>query len=158
MKFETHPDVKRYEDSVELAVQSRTNRSVEDITTEGAHLTLTLDQEPTVSEKNEVDDILAATERYPETVDGPTLTYQLQEIDPDDPDLPDRHKTLDQRISENVGDEGMLGRNVGGVPPKDVQTDATGKSVDVQLPESASETAKQRLQNAMLAFGKTLNS
>lgn len=158
MKFEKHPDVRRYEDSIILAVETRTGRIVMGISMEGNTLTVTLDQAPTASEQSAVDDILAATERYPDTVNGATVTYALQAVDPDNPDLPDRHLTFDERIKQLVGDVGDLGKNVGAVAPADVTPDTTGHVVDVQLPASASETAKQRTQEAMLAFGRVKQS
>ena len=154
MRFERHSEVQRYEDSVILAVQERTDRNVSDIKMENPHLTVTLDQTPTTGELDILDDILEATERYRTGTSGSAVTYELQQVDPDDPDLPDTHMTFDQRIKEIVGDQGELGKNVGDVPPADVTPDTTGRTVDVQLPDSASETAKDRVQQAMLAFGR----
>jgi hypothetical protein len=155
VKFDNHPDVRTYEDSVILAVEARTDRSVTGISMKGRTLTVTLDQTPTTGELDTLDDILAATERYRTDASGSAATYELQKVDPDDPNLPDTHMTFDQRISELVGDAGKLGKNKGGVDPPNVTPDTAGRAVDVQLPDSASETAKQRVESAMLAFGKT---
>lgn len=154
MQFDTHTDVRSYEDSIVLAVEKRTNRVVEDVTLEGRLADVTLDQAPTDSELAEVDDVLEATERYRQAVNGATVTYELQPVDPSDANLPDAHMTLDQRISQLVGDVGDLGKNVGGVAPSDVTARVAGKPIEVSLPAGASQEAEDRVRTAMLAFGK----
>lgn len=153
MKFE-RADVERYEDSVTLAIESRSTLGVTGISTSERQMTISLDATPSSSQLNEIDDILAATERYRATTNGSDVTYELQDTDPTDSTIPDTHMAYEERISQIIGDEGSLGKNVGGVAPADVSPTINGSEITVSLPDGATTEAKDRTREAMLAFGR----
>ncbi len=159
-KFTRHDEVESYEDAVAFGIESRTALSVVGVRWENANdrneLEVSLSETPTSEQLAEIDDVLAATERTRVSTDGSSLLYVRddQSIQRNDGSGGYRHRTYDERISELVGDKGQLGRNEGGVSPSDVGVNAGGRTEVVSLPDGASDTAKQRVEDAMAAFGR----
>lgn len=155
-QYRSHPQVKYYEDTVALAIETRTERTVQSISWVQYTFEITLDSAPDSDTLDEIDDIMAVTERSRTDVSDAVVTYEGQPVDPADPTLPDDTLSLGERICQTAGDSGSQGRSTGGVPPEAVnpQTPARGATLTVELPDGASDDAIRRLDSVMLALGK----
>jgi hypothetical protein len=148
-EYTTASGVKRYEHSVILAVNNRTETTVTDISMIDRTLTLTLDSEPTQDDVNEIDDILAVTERYRESKNGNELTYKLREFTEQNP-----ADTLEARLMKAVSSDKSRGSQRSSVAYENMNANAISKGVKLSLPQSATADDVSRADNVALALGK----
>lgn len=152
--YTNRDDVPSYKLTVYHAVQELTELTVETVRWEGTDIFITVSEAPTQNQIATVNDVMSATEYFPVDTAGQPLHYRQQQVDPEDPDLPDDHMHLSERIAQQTGSPGTLGRDIGEVRPEEVSVNPFGPTVDVEVPDAATNEDIERLDNTMLAFGK----